>query len=98
MSKSLIITSGEFGMGCIIENHPDQLSDFRDSNGGAVDVVATIPLTVVMAATDLLAACEAALTTMPTGEYTPAQLAGQEVLQIREQLRAAIAKAKDGAE
>ena len=44
----------------------------------------------------LLAACEAALTIMPTGEYTPLQEAGQETLRIRAQLRTAIRAAKEG--
>lgn len=53
---------------------------------------------LIASAPDLLAACEAALLLMPTGEYTPNQEAKQESLRVRSMLRAAIAKAKGGAD
>lgn len=56
-------------------------------------IVNTADAYLIAAAPDLLAACEAALSLMPTGEYTPNQEAKQEALIVRKQLRAAIAKA-----
>lgn len=42
--------------GCLIDQHPEQLSDFRDASGNTATVVCSIPIRTVIAASDLLEA------------------------------------------
>lgn len=94
--------------GCMIDKHPEHLSDFRD-HGDPCDVVLTCPLPVAIAAPDLLAACKVTLRLLREHGHTheaPKQAADYDILDqfdtglsspISAVLEAAIAKAEGGA-
>lgn len=60
MKLHIIITQSEKNrFGCMFDAHPEQIEDFRDGDGKPAKVVLSAPLSVAIAAPDLLAACRA---------------------------------------